>query len=105
MTSRVRAGENNGMTLKHDFAVIQFAASQAKSMGHSFAMTLSLPSNPKLDAERLAVVIWVTKGGSLQPNEAVVGCFEIGPTTRTSRGERRQHSRGLFFVYSLNKIK
>lgn len=73
ITSRVRAGENSGKTLKHDFVVLQFATEQARPVGQSFEANLTLPTNPKLDAKRLAVVFWATKGDSLQPLQAVGG--------------------------------
>jgi hypothetical protein len=73
MTSRVRAGENSGKTLKHDFVASRFVTSQAKLVGRSFETTVNLPPNPKLDPKRLGVVFWATKGESLKPIQAVGG--------------------------------
>lgn len=76
MASKVRAGENSGKTLAHDFSVIRFATSRAKQVDKTLEATISLPFSSKLDAKRFAVAFWVATGESQRPIQAVGGWIE-----------------------------
>jgi len=72
MNINVRAGENSGRNLRHDFVVLSFAH---EKLGPGTS-EIHLPSR-KLDAttrpNRSAVVAWVTAAGTLAPIQATGG--------------------------------
>jgi hypothetical protein len=69
ITSNVRAGENNGRTLQHDFVVL---AMESGSMNNGKA-SLHLPASAaQVTADkRQALVAWVTAHGQIEPIQAV----------------------------------
>jgi len=73
LSSDVKAGENRGHKLKHDFVVLALANAAATASGDATLATITL--NPKLKSvpKRLAIAAWVTQSGSLQPVQAVGG--------------------------------
>ena len=73
LSSDVKAGENRGHKLKHDFVVLALANGAATASGNATLATITL--NPKLKSvpKRLAIAAWVTPARSLQPVQAVGG--------------------------------
>ena len=69
----VKAGENRGRVLPHDFVVIAFASATSTKTNGSYEAVLALNSNPKVSPKRLAVAAWVTPVRSLTPLQAVGG--------------------------------
>jgi len=73
LQQEVTRGENSGRTLKHDFVVLgtsSFAsAEQAKWSGE-------LPK-PKVDAQKYAVVAWVSRAGRQSPVQATGGLLAL----------------------------
>ena len=69
----VKAGENRGRKLEHDFVVLDFSNANASRPGESFAATLTLNSKPSVTPKRLAVAAWVTPAKNLAPLQAVGG--------------------------------
>lgn len=66
----VRAGENRGRTLSHDFVVLGYKHYDAAN----HAWDAKLPSiTHRSDADRLAVAAWVSRGDDLVPVQAVGG--------------------------------
>jgi hypothetical protein len=77
LSSDVKAGENRGRKLQHDFVVLTLAKASSKRSGDSFQAELSLiPASPILP-KRLAVAGWVTPRGDLQPLQAVGGWLPL----------------------------
>jgi hypothetical protein len=68
LTSKVRAGENSGRTLQHDFVVL---AMELGSMNNGKA-SVALPSSPAqaTSDKRQALVAWVTARGQIEPIQA-----------------------------------
>jgi hypothetical protein len=73
LTSDVKAGENRGHKLQHDFVVLILATATSKRSGDSLQAELSLIPPSRLSEKRLAVAVWVTRKNELQPVQAVGG--------------------------------
>ena len=73
LNSDVKAGENRGRKLEHDFVVLALANAASVKNGDSFQSELVLKSNLTDAPKRLAVAAWVTSSKSLQPLQAVGG--------------------------------
>lgn len=71
LTTDVKAGENNGRKLRHDFVVL--ALDSAKMLGDKTKIHLSAPSIPVRSDSREAMVAWVTAVGAFEPIQAVGG--------------------------------
>jgi hypothetical protein len=69
----VKGGENRGRILRHDFVVLTLATAASRKTGDSLHGELSLMFPSHLRSKRLAVAIWVTRDGDLQPLQAVGG--------------------------------
>ena len=70
--TQVKAGENTGRTLTHDFVVLSIEESPLISSEGDYAGTLPMPRSG-IEAERYAVVAWVTAAGNQDPIQAVGG--------------------------------
>jgi len=73
LISDVRAGENHGRKLEHDFVVLALASTASRRDGEAFQAVLSVNSKLGASAKRLAIAAWVTPSRSLQPLQAVGG--------------------------------
>ncbi|MGH7869894.1 MAG: hypothetical protein ACREP9_20230 [Candidatus Dormibacteraceae bacterium] len=72
-TSDVKAGENKGRRLNHDFVVTVLAKRGLKPGGDGVGGQIVLTQKTKNPAEHLAVAVWVTRSWSLEPLQAVGG--------------------------------
>lgn len=73
LNSDVKAGENRGRKLQHDFVALTLAAADSKKTGDSFQAELTLNPPSYLPTKRLAVAVWITRHGDLQPLQAIGG--------------------------------
>lgn len=77
--TKVKAGENSGRTLAHDFVVLALAQTGLDRIEEgnavSFYGTLARPESP-INADRQALVAWVSAAGSQDPIQAVGGWFK-----------------------------
>lgn len=73
LSSDVKAGENRGHKLKHDFVVLALANGAARASGDAALATLTLNPNLKSVPKRLGIAAWVTTFRNLQPVQAVGG--------------------------------
>jgi hypothetical protein len=71
LVTPVRAGENSGRTLEHEFAVLAVAQGPLLREGAAFRGTVTLPSAPS--TPRRALAVWVTRRGGLVPLQAAGG--------------------------------
>jgi hypothetical protein len=73
LSSDVKAGENRGRKLEHDFVVLALATAAGTKSDRAAQSTIAL--NPKLASasKRLGFAAWVTASRSLQPLQAVGG--------------------------------
>jgi hypothetical protein len=72
IVSRVRAGENEGRTLQHDFVVL---AMKTASLTGGTA-ELNLPKSAGDGVARYALAVWVVRRGELVPLQATGGWLE-----------------------------
>jgi hypothetical protein len=71
--SEVRAGENKGRHLRHDFAALTLAKRPLAGKDGAFQGDFTLDITPKASNGRLALAVWVTRSGRLEPEQAVGG--------------------------------
>jgi len=72
LETRVRAGENRGRILSHDFVVLGIATVELQALGHRHAAELDLPATD-VAAERYAIATWVTQPQRQRPLQATGG--------------------------------
>ena len=72
ISTNVRAGENSGRNLKHDFVVLDLEQAEMKSDAGSQRASLTIKA-PAETGSRKAVAIWVTPRGQLGPVQATGG--------------------------------
>jgi hypothetical protein len=73
LTSEVKAGENRGRRLTHDFVVTALADSSMKIDEKGIHGELFLTETKKIQAGRVAIAAWVTRIGRMEPVQAVGG--------------------------------
>ena len=73
LNSEVTAGENSGLVLNHDFAVLSLVTCPLISRTNGFQGTVVIDANSKGVAGRLALAAWVTHSGELKPLQATGG--------------------------------
>lgn len=73
LASDVRAGENSGRHLNHDFAVLSLITRPLTSHTNGFEGTFIVDADPKGITGRLALAVWVTHVGHLEPLQAAGG--------------------------------
>jgi hypothetical protein len=74
--SDVRAGENSGRTLQHEFVVLQLVSESLKrggAPGAPHATTTTIPTDSVPATPRHAIAVWVTRVGDLTPVQALGG--------------------------------
>ncbi len=73
ISSRVTAGENQGQTLGHEFAVLGLAEAAMEDRAGSLVAALGLPAPAVPDSARRAVAVWVSQAMDLEPLQAAGG--------------------------------
>jgi hypothetical protein len=69
----VKAGENRGRKLQHDFVVLTLATATSKENNGTFQTELILTPWSRFSAKRLGVAVWITRHKDLQPLQAIGG--------------------------------
>jgi hypothetical protein len=77
LTSDVKAGENRGRKLQHDFVVLALAKAAAHRDGNVFQAVLSANSKLSTAPKRRGFAAWVTTSNGLQPLQAVGGWLSL----------------------------
>jgi len=72
-SSDVKGGENAGRHLNHDFAAVSLIARPLASQTNGFQGKFVIDDNPKGITGRLALAVWVTRSGHLEPLQATGG--------------------------------
>ncbi len=72
LETAVRAGENKGRTLKHDFVVLDVVATRLQASDSGLTATATLPDNAT-GVSDLALAVWVSADGSQAPIQSVGG--------------------------------
>lgn len=77
IVSDVRAGENRGRTLAHEFVVLHAVTVRLNADNdHGFTGAVALPAAKLPAAPRHALAAWVTRTGTLTPLQAAGGWLE-----------------------------
>ncbi len=71
LNTNVKAGENRGRKLLHDFVVLSLATTPLKAEGTELRVPPAMAKTPA--GSRAAIAAWVTKAGDLEPLQAVGG--------------------------------
>jgi hypothetical protein len=71
--SDVTAGENSGRHLNHDFAALSLITRPLAAHTNGFSGSFIIDPGPKGIAGRLALAVWVTRNGHLEPLQATGG--------------------------------
>ena len=93
LSSDVKAGENSGRHLNHDFAALALVKQPLAGKGSEFQGDFTLDTNPKAVNGRLALAVWVTRTGELEPLQATGGWLpkpgemnlSVNPPTQTQK--------------------
>lgn len=72
VTSKVRAGENKGRLLKHDFVALSVASTPLTQSAGGLKATIRIPPTDQRDADK-ALVAWVSSEDTQTPLQAVGG--------------------------------
>ena len=73
LISEVQAGENRGRRLNHDFAVLTVVKASLIRSGEIARGNFTLPVRQKTPESRLALAVWITQAGRLEPLQATGG--------------------------------
>jgi hypothetical protein len=73
LSSDVKAGENQGRRLSHDFAALALVKHSMTGKDGRFQVEFTLDTTPKMTNGRLALAVWVTRVGKLEPLQAAGG--------------------------------
>lgn len=72
LETRVKAGENHGRVLRHDFVALGMSTAPLEIADDDYSATIDLPDVSQ-HAEDLALVAWVSAAGSQAPIQSVGG--------------------------------
>ena len=70
LSSDVKAGENAGRHLNHDFAALSFITRSLTSQTNGLQGKFVIDASPKGITGRLALAVWVARAGKLEPLQA-----------------------------------
>jgi len=73
LSSDVKAGENQGRKLAHDFVVIKLKQAPLSPKDGVLTVQVELPVEDQPRTTKLAVAAWITKSGSAEPLQATGG--------------------------------
>ena len=76
LTTQVKAGENSGRQLKHDFAVLGLQSVPMSVKGDRYLITTKLPAT-SVAAPRTAIAAWVSSQNDPTPVQATGGWFRL----------------------------
>jgi hypothetical protein len=73
LNSVVKGGENAGRHLNHDFAALTLVKQRLTVNNGKLQGEFTIEKNAKISSGRLALAIWVTRAGELEPLQAAGG--------------------------------
>ncbi len=79
LSSEVKAGENRGRRLEHDFVVLKLANSSLAREGDFLKGECVVPLGKSAAGTRLAIAAWITRKGDLEPLQATGGWLARRP--------------------------
>jgi hypothetical protein len=81
LESKVKAGENRGRTLAHNFVAVELVHCRLITSNGVARGDLNLNTTRPASEENLAVTAWVTRAGDLEPLQAVGGWLRVKPSS------------------------
>ena len=75
LQTHVKAGENHGRTLEHDFVVLGYRSVETTRQASAHVASFPLPS-PKVASQRRAIAAWMGAPGDPRPIQAVGGWLD-----------------------------
>jgi hypothetical protein len=84
LISDVKAGENRGRRLSHDFVVTAFTTHSLTNHGDKAEGEFDLSVHERKETNQLALAVWVTRRGSLEPLQAIGGWLPHPPLQSSS---------------------
>jgi len=72
LETQIKAGENRGKKLPHDFVVLAMSHAMLEKQDNEFTVQLELPSSD-IKSKRFGVVAWINNTGSQKPIQTVGG--------------------------------
>jgi hypothetical protein len=85
VASDVTAGENSGRHLDHDFAALSLITRSLVRQTNDFHGTFITDPDPKGVTGRLALAVWVTRSGQLEPLQATGGWLPLNIISSTNQ--------------------
>lgn len=79
LESNVRAGENRGRRLHHDFVAVALVSAPMRKNGDTFRAETAIPANRSPGESLRALAVWVTSAGQLAPLQAIGGDLPRAP--------------------------
>ena len=76
LNSKVKAGENSGRILEHDFVVLKLMTAPAQGEDQLFRAQITLPMNSSSASNQVGVAFWIGSNSNLQPLQAVGGWLD-----------------------------
>ena len=77
LSTDVKAGENSGRRLDHDFAALSLITRPLTSQTNGLQGKFIIDASPKGITGRLALAVWVTRSGKLEPLQAAGGWLPL----------------------------
>lgn len=87
--SDVKAGENSGRHLIHDFAALSLITRPLENQGKGYQGTFIIDDHPKGITGHLALAAWVTRSGQLESLQATGGWLPQPMTLSTNQPIRK----------------
>jgi hypothetical protein len=78
LSSEVKAGENSGHILRHEFAVVELVQIGLTTSNGVVRGKFLLPFTRHTAEKNLAVAVWITRAGEIVPLQATGGWFKAG---------------------------
>lgn len=72
LVSEVKAGENRGKQLKHDFTVLGYSTVSMSPDADKFSVTTQFPGTP-IQSQNTAIAAWISEQGNQTPVQATGG--------------------------------
>ena len=75
LKTEIRAGENSGKTLNHDFVVLNVTKGPMRQHNEEFTAATEIPES-HVNAQQYALAVWINQGNDISPIQAAGGYLE-----------------------------
>ena len=88
LSSDVTAGENRGRHLTHDFVVLKLVKTKLSARNGEWQGGIELSPQESLPKDRLAIAVWITAAGRVEPLQATGGWLPRSQDVGESKGSK-----------------